>query len=209
MTFTGELWSAMTPIYEAILRHPFVAGLTDGSLPRDRFRFYAVQDALYLREFARALSLDPLTGRELWRVRYEQHSAATRPLFAHGLVYVDTGFSKADLLAIKPDGKGDVTSTHVAWKAMKGIGAKPSPVLVGDLIYSVADTGGVLTCLEARSGVEVWQHRVGGGGHSASLLFGDGAIYAFGEDGSAVVFGTLDSMTRLSALSLSPPSPSL
>ena len=71
------------------------------------------------------VSLDPLTGRELWRVRYEQHSAATRPLFAHGLVYVDTGFSKADLLAIRPDGRGDVTATHVAWKATKGIGAKP------------------------------------------------------------------------------------
>ena len=47
MTFTGELWTAMTPIYETILRHPFVTGLTDGSLPRDSFRFYAVQDALY------------------------------------------------------------------------------------------------------------------------------------------------------------------
>src|SRR4029453_9691662 len=57
MTTTAELWTAMAPIYGAILRHPFLAGLTDGSLPRDRFRFYAVQDALYLREFARAVSL--------------------------------------------------------------------------------------------------------------------------------------------------------
>ena len=57
MSFTKELWSAMTPIYAAILRHPFVAGLTDGSLPRYCFRFYPVQDALYLREFARGLSL--------------------------------------------------------------------------------------------------------------------------------------------------------
>ncbi len=134
------------------------------------------------------VSLDPSTGRELWRVRYEQHSAATRPLFAHGLVYVDTGFSKADLLAIRPDGRGDVTETHVAWKVTKGIGAKPSPLLVDDLIYSVSDTGGVVTCLDAKTGAEVWQHRVGGGGHSGSLLFGDGAIYAFAEDGSAVAF---------------------
>ena len=132
------------------------------------------------------VSLDPRTGRELWRVRYEQHSAATRPLFAHGLVYVDAGFSKADLLAIRPDGQGDVTQTHVAWKATKGIGAKPSPVLVDDLIYSVSDTGGVVTCLDATTGAEVWQHRAGGSGHSASLLFGDGALYAFAEDGSAV-----------------------
>ena len=133
------------------------------------------------------VSLDPLTGSELWRVRYEQHSPATRPLFAHGLVYVNTGFSKADLLAIRPDGQGDVTSTHVAWKATKGIGAKPSPLLVDDLIYSVSDAGGVVSCLDARTGAEVWQQRVGGGGHSASLLVADGAIYVFAEDGSTAV----------------------
>jgi outer membrane protein assembly factor BamB len=132
------------------------------------------------------VSLDPLTGRERWRVRYEQHSAAARPLFAHGLVYVDTGYSKADLLAIRPDGQGDVTDTHVAWRALKGIGAKPSPVLVDDLIYTVSDTGGVVACIDAKTGAEVWQHRVGGEGHSGSPLFADGAVYFFAEDGSAV-----------------------
>ncbi len=54
--FTGQLWDDITPIYQAILTHPFVTGLTDGSLPEDRFRFYAVQDALYLRGFAKALA---------------------------------------------------------------------------------------------------------------------------------------------------------
>jgi outer membrane protein assembly factor BamB len=132
------------------------------------------------------VALDPLTGRELWRVHYPQHSAATRPLFAHGLVYVSTGFGKSDLLAIRPDGNGDVTATHVAWKVTKGIGNKPSPLLVGDLIYSVSDKAGVAICLDARTGVGIWQHRIGGRGHSASPLFADGAIYFFGEDGSAV-----------------------
>ena len=131
------------------------------------------------------VSLDPLTGRELWRVRYPEHSAAARPLFANGLVYVDTGYGKAELLAIRPDGRGDVTETHVAWKALKGVGAKPSPLLVDDLIYAVSDTGGVVTCFDAKTGAEVWQQRVGGGGHSASPLFADGAIYIFAEDGSA------------------------
>ncbi len=55
--FSGELWRAITPIYAAILGHPFLAGLTDGSLAPERFRHYAVQDALYLRDFARALSI--------------------------------------------------------------------------------------------------------------------------------------------------------
>ena len=55
--FTRELWSHIGVIFEAILAHPFIQGLTDGSLPRAAFRFYVVQDALYLREFARALSI--------------------------------------------------------------------------------------------------------------------------------------------------------
>jgi outer membrane protein assembly factor BamB len=132
------------------------------------------------------VSLDPLTGRELWRVRHAQHSPAARPLFAHGLLYVDTGHGGAELLAIRPDGQGDVTETHIAWKVTKGIGAKPSPVLVGDLIYAVSDAGGVLSCIDAKTGALVWQQRVGGGSHSASPLFADGALYVFAEDGSAV-----------------------
>ncbi|MEW6049211.1 MAG: thiaminase II [Bacillota bacterium] len=55
--FTRELWRRIEPVYEAILAHPFIRGLTDGSLPKDAFRFYVVQDALYLRDFARVLSL--------------------------------------------------------------------------------------------------------------------------------------------------------
>ena len=131
-------------------------------------------------------SLDPATGRELWRVRYASHSAATRPLFAHGLLYVGSGRSPSELWAIRPDGKGDVTDTHVAWKAARGIGSSPSPVLVGDLIYTVADTGGVLTCLDARTGAEVYRQRLGAPSHTASPLVADGAVYFFGEDGSAI-----------------------
>jgi thiaminase/transcriptional activator TenA len=54
--FTEQLWEAIVPIYEAILAHPFVEGLTDGRLSRDRFAFYIVQDSIYLRTFAKALS---------------------------------------------------------------------------------------------------------------------------------------------------------
>jgi thiaminase/transcriptional activator TenA len=54
---TGELWDGIAPTYAAILAHPFVGGLTDGSLDPDAFAFYVVQDAHYLREYARALSV--------------------------------------------------------------------------------------------------------------------------------------------------------
>lgn len=55
-SFTQQLWEAARPVYEAILQHPFVKGLADAELPRDRFQFYVVQDSLYLREFARCLA---------------------------------------------------------------------------------------------------------------------------------------------------------
>jgi thiaminase (transcriptional activator TenA) len=55
-SFAAELWRGITGIYTAILEHPFVTGLADGSLPRESFEFYVVQDALYLRQYARALA---------------------------------------------------------------------------------------------------------------------------------------------------------
>ena len=74
--FSDSLWSAIAPIYAAVLEHPFVAGLTDGSLPRESFQFYAVQDALYLREFARSLSLAATRAPDDdWIVMFNRHAA--------------------------------------------------------------------------------------------------------------------------------------
>src|SRR5687768_12425607 len=76
MKFTDELWHSIEPIYAEILRHPFIAGLTDGSLPRERFEFYAVQDALYLREFARALAIAGARApKDDWIVMLADHAA--------------------------------------------------------------------------------------------------------------------------------------
>ena len=76
MSFTKELWAAMEPIYTEILVHPFVRGLTDGSLSREAFRFYVVQDALYLREFARALSVAAARAPvDDWIIMFNEHAA--------------------------------------------------------------------------------------------------------------------------------------
>jgi thiaminase/transcriptional activator TenA len=76
MSLTRALWTSIEPIYAAILRHPFLTGLTDGSLPRESFRFYAVQDALYLRDFARALSLAAARApRDGWIIMFNEHAA--------------------------------------------------------------------------------------------------------------------------------------
>src|SRR3989304_8716649 len=76
MTFTGELWKSIESIYAEIRRHPFVAGPTDVSLPRESFQFYAVQDALYLKEFARALSIAAAKAPEDdWIIMLNEHAA--------------------------------------------------------------------------------------------------------------------------------------
>jgi thiaminase (transcriptional activator TenA) len=74
--FTDNLWKSIEGIYRAILGHQFITGLTDGSLPRESFRFYAVQDALYLREFARALSVAAARApRDEWILMFNEHAA--------------------------------------------------------------------------------------------------------------------------------------
>src|SRR5262245_32428440 len=102
MTLTSELWSAMTPIYQTILRHPFVTGLTDGTLPRDSFRFYAVQDSLYLREFARALSLAAARAPEDdWIIMFNEHSAGALKVerALHEGFFKEFGLSPAEVAA--------------------------------------------------------------------------------------------------------------
>jgi thiaminase/transcriptional activator TenA len=102
MTFTAELWGSIEPIYAAILKHPFVRGLTDGSLPRDSFRFYALQDALYLREFSRALALASAKAPEdEWIIMFADHAAAAlrveREL--HEGFFKEFGLTPADVAA--------------------------------------------------------------------------------------------------------------
>ncbi len=74
--FTADLWRSIDPIYSEILAHPFLAGLTDGTLPRSCFRHYVLQDALYLRDYARALSLAGVRSPgEDALVMFNEHSA--------------------------------------------------------------------------------------------------------------------------------------
>src|SRR5881409_2595082 len=102
MGFAQELWRAIGPIYAAILRHPFVRGLTDGSLPRESFRFYAVQDALYLREFARALSLAAARAPEDdWIIMFNEHAAGALKVerALHESFFRDFGLTPAEVAA--------------------------------------------------------------------------------------------------------------
>ena len=102
MTFTAELWTSIAPTYAAILRHPFLTGLTDGSLPRASFQFYAVQDALYLREFARALSITAARAPEDdWIIMFNEHAAGALRVerALHESFFREFGLSPGDVAA--------------------------------------------------------------------------------------------------------------
>jgi outer membrane protein assembly factor BamB len=134
----------------------------------------------------RAAAYDPLSGKELWRVSYaDGFSNVPRPVFGHGLVYITTGFQQPSLLAVRPDGSGDVTRTHVAWRLARGVPFTPSPILVGDELYIVSDLG-IATCLDALTGATHWVERLGGN-YSASPVFADGRLYFQSEEGVTTV----------------------
>lgn len=134
----------------------------------------------------RAAAYDPQSGKEIWRVRYaDGFSNVPRPVYGHGLVYIATGFHRPTLIAVRPDGTGDVTNSHVAWTLRRGAPLTPSPLLVADEMYVVTDAG-IGTCVDARSGNVHWQQRLGGT-YSASPLFADGRIYLMSEQGVATV----------------------
>jgi outer membrane protein assembly factor BamB len=164
-------------------------GTTNGDLMKGFYTPRVIQAAGKLQLISPSsmacMSYDPRTGREFWRIRYKSHSGAAMPLFGHGLVYINTGFGAADLMAVRPDGEGDVTGTHVVWVAKKSIGSKPSQVMVGDLIFNVHDKG-VANCIDAKTGEELWSKRLTGE-FSASPLYADGKIYYCGQDGVTTV----------------------
>jgi outer membrane protein assembly factor BamB len=134
----------------------------------------------------RAAAYDPQSGKEIWRVSYSDgFSNVPRPVYGHGLVYIATGFQQPSLLAVRADGTGDVTKTHIVWTLRRAAPLTPSPLLVGNELYVVSDIG-IASCLDAQTGEAHWQQRLGGN-YSASPIFGDGRIYFLSEEGTAIV----------------------
>ena len=105
MSFTDELWAGITGTYDAILAHPFLAGLTDGSLPAEAFAFYVIQDAVYLRAYARALALvaakasDPAVIEMFARHAAEAISVERQ---LHGSLLADLGIDPEAAAAAEP-----------------------------------------------------------------------------------------------------------
>lgn len=133
----------------------------------------------------RAIYSYDLAGREIWRIQHRGFSIAPRPIYGHDLVFTIMDRDHPELWAIRPDGRGDVTETHVVWKETKSMPQRCSPLLVGDLLF-VVNRQGIATCLEARTGTIVWKERLRGQ-YSASPIYAEGRIYLFNEDATTFV----------------------
>ena len=133
-----------------------------------------------------AFAYDPRTGAEIWKAAIVGYTPATRPIYGDGLAFITSGRGKAELLAMRVDGEGDVTNTHVAWK-LEGpdVPQEPSPILVDGLLYIVSNSGTV-TCLEASSGTPVWSERIGGN-YVTSPIHAGGRLYFCSVQGKTTV----------------------
>jgi outer membrane protein assembly factor BamB len=178
---TGKVaWSAPRPPIDAAdgkLRRSFSTPLVVAHAGREQIVVPAAQWAC---------SYDPASGKELWRVNIgDGHALVPRPVFQDGIVYVCTGFMKPQLWAIRAGGSGDVSDTHVAWTWEKQVPEISSPLVAGGEIYFVSSLG-VVSCLDARTGEQLWQHRLGGN-FAASPLLADGKLYFTSQEGITTV----------------------
>jgi outer membrane protein assembly factor BamB len=112
-------------------------------------------------------------------------NAATPPQYGHGRLFLTTGAGGLHLLAVRPDGHGDVTKTHIDWTFAKSVPTRPCPLLVDDLLYMVSDDG-VASCLEAKTGKPVHSVRLDGK-FTASPVYADGRLYFANQEGATYV----------------------
>jgi outer membrane protein assembly factor BamB len=169
-------------------------------------------DEIIVSSQQRVHAYDPDTGRELWTCGGNTYEVIPTPVVGHGLVFCSSGRA-GPTLAIRPGGKGDVTSTHVAWQSPRGSPFVPSPLLLGDYLYLVNDMTSIATSLEATTGKVMWQGRLGQAareGFSASPVAADGKIFFTNDEGETFVVGSgttfqLLHVNRLNAAVLASP----
>lgn len=130
-------------------------------------------------------SYDPTNGEELWRVKHGSgFSTSPSAVFWNGMVVFSTGFMKPELVAVRADGRGDVSNSHIAWRAKRGAPNKPSPIVAGGYLYVVADNG-ILTQI-GPNGEELWQERLGGN-YSASPIGSGDRMFVCSHEGLVTV----------------------
>jgi outer membrane protein assembly factor BamB len=131
------------------------------------------------------VSLDPRTGKMLWNVEGPTEQYVASMVYDNEKFYMAAGFPTHHVMAVRPNGVGDVTKTHVAWHTKEVKCYVPSPVLVDNYLI-VADDRGTANCFETTKGERIWQGRMGSH-FSASLVTAGGLVYFQADDGKTKV----------------------
>ncbi len=127
-------------------------------------------------------SYDPTTGKQIWLIDGPTEQFVASPVYHEpsGLVFITAGFPDHHILAIRPDGTGNVTQTHIVWRTTEGAAYVPSPIIEGNYFLVVSD-GGVAHCFEAQTGKLAWKERLGE--QHASLVSAEGRVYFLNDKG--------------------------
>jgi len=127
-------------------------------------------------------SYDPNNGQLHWIIDGPTEQFVASIVYNHkaDLLFVTGGFPDHHILAVKPDGHGNVTKTKILWRTNRGVSYVPSPISVSDYFFVVSDSG-VAHCFEAATGNLMWDERVGS--HHASLVSAEGLVYLLNDDG--------------------------
>ncbi len=144
---------------------------------------------------------NPKTGERLWTVYSQGEGVTPSPVAGDGLIFTSSGFEKTTLRAVKTGGKGDVTTTHIAWEQRKGAPTQPSLLYVKPYVYAITDSSAIAHCYHAENGEIVWEERIGGN-HSASPVYAEGKIYFLSETGESTVIEASPTFKELARNSL-------
>jgi outer membrane protein assembly factor BamB len=131
------------------------------------------------------VAVDPRTGAELWRVHHGGMNEAVVPTLGHGLIFLTNGHLQG-MIAVKAGGNGKLADDQIAWKMVKGVPTRPSILLHGDHLYMISDNG-FASCLDAKTGKQVWNERLGGAYSASPLRIGE-MILVCDQDGAFKIF---------------------
>lgn len=132
-------------------------------------------------------SYDPRNGQRHWIIDgpTEQFVASVVYNPKHHMLLMTGGYPDHHILGIKPDGQGNVTQTHIAWRTNKGVSYVPSPISERDYFVVVSDSG-IASCFHAKTGELYWNERIGPHAHS-SIVSANGLVYCTTDDGATTV----------------------
>jgi outer membrane protein assembly factor BamB len=130
-------------------------------------------------------SYDPHDGSRHWIIDGPTEQFVASLVYNGKLLFLTAGFPELHMMAIRPDGHGNVTDTHIAWRTNKGASYVPSPIAAGDYFIVTSD-GGIASCFEAESGKRLWQERLGTH-FSSSPVSAGGLVYFTSDEGRTSV----------------------